>query len=251
MFDLVLFIEGFEVEYGKYLATLSEFEHQVASLSPARAQIQAVKATLSALAKQELPKAPLPKLGFSTAYLERHLLDHPELFELERVLNLVRQVAIENFGVWHLFSSAWCEALKQELYPGKTIELMAGNALLAKNLPATFAVDELDWKGQDNERPDPWTKVYRLDALEAVQRYYTEVNNLILAWAPETTTKDQQILAFLRQKKWSGRFIVIGEKNGATDSKRFWQEAKLNYVPSLNTLHQPFDAIKDKVFLVK
>lgn len=239
------------MEYGKYLTTLAEFESQVARLGPATVQIQAVKKTLSALAKQELPKESLPKLGFSPAYLERHLLDHPELLELERVLNLVRQVAIENFGVWHIFSAAWCETLKYELYPGKTLELMAGNALLAKNLPATFAVDELDWKGQDNERPAPWTKVYQLDALEAVKRYYAEVNNLILAWAPETTNKDHQILKFLRQKNWSGRFIVIGEKNGATNSKRFWQEAKLSYLPSLNTLHQPFDAIKDKVFLVK
>lgn len=239
------------MEYGKYLAILAEFEQQEAHLGPAKAQIEAVKATLAALARHELPKEPLPKLGFSETYVEHHLLDHPELLDLERVLTLVRQVAIENFGVWHIFSRPWCEALQKELLPGKTLELMAGNALLAKNLPQTFAVDDLDWQGQANERPAPWTKVYQADAFEAVKKYHREVNNLILAWAPETTIKDQQILEFLRMQKWSGRFIVIGEKNGATNSKRFWQEAKLSCLSSLNALHQPFDAIKDKVFLVK
>ena len=46
-------------------------------------------------------------------------------------------------------------------------------------------------------------------------------------------------------------YDLLSQEDGVKGTERFWQEAKLNYVPSLNTLHQPFDAIKDKVFLVK
>ena len=47
--------------------------------------------------------------------------------------------------------------------------------------------------------------------------------------------------------------IVVGEKNGATDSKAFWQQAhfiKPETAKQLNRHHQPFDLIKDQIYLV-
>lgn len=72
-----------------------------------------------------------------------------------------------------------------------------------------------------------------------------------MSWAPDTNISDVDILAALRQQHFTGDFIVIGEKNRATNSTQFWQMADLSAPLSLNKHHQPFDFIHDQVFIVK
>ena len=45
--------------------------------------------------------------------------------------------------------------------------------------------------------------------------------------------------------------VLIGGKDGATDSDVFWHEAELEEVPALNAHHQSFDLIDERVYLVK
>lgn len=212
-------------------------------------KIAQVQAVVKAYSRHEIPQE-VPKLSFSAHYLELHMTKHPELFELVSCLNDLRQVLIENFGIWHVFSRAWLASFKQQLEPGKTLVVMCGNAALAANLSNVIAVDDFDWQAQDNTRPHPWCDVKRADALVAVQKYYQQVDNIILEWAPETTC-DRAILDFLRAQKWPGDLIVIGEAKGATNSSQFWQTAKLSRPPAVNALHRPFDFIHDQVFWVK
>ena len=212
-------------------------------------KIAQVQAVVKAYSRHEIPQE-VPKLSFSAHYLELHMTKHPELFELVSCLNDLRQVLIENFGIWHVFSKAWLASFKQQLKPGKTLVVMCGNAALAADLPNVIAVDDFDWQAQDNTHPHPWCDVKRANALVAVQKYYQQVDNIILEWAPETTC-DRAILDFLRAQKWPGDLIVIGEAKGATNSPQFWQTAKLSCPPAVNALHRPFDFIHDQVFWVK
>ena len=141
--------------------------------------------------------------------------------------------------------------LKEYVGPGLGLELMAGNGVLSASIPGLIATDNLDWAGQDNESPQAWQRVEQLDAISALERYGLKANYIILAWAPDTSQVDWEILNWLRTKRWSGQFIVIGERNGATNSSKFWQEANLLKPMLLNQHHQAIDFINDEVFLVK
>ena len=168
----------------------------------------------------------------------------------DELLNLC-QVVIEDFGIWHIFSQEWVADLKEYVGPGLGLELMAGNGVLSASIPGLIATDNLDWAGQDNESPQAWQRVEQLDAISALERYGLKANYIILAWAPDTSQVDWEILNWLRTKRWSGQFIVIGERNGATNSSKFWQEANLLKPRLLNQHHQAIDFINDEVFLVK
>ena len=237
------------MEWQKYLARLRYYDRMCGNLPTVHQKIAQVQAVVKAYSRHEIPQE-VPKLSFSAHYLELHMTKHPELFELVSCLNDLRQVLIENFGIWHVFSRAWLASFKQQLKPGKTLVVMCGNAALAANLSNVIAVDDFDLQAQDNTQPHPWCDVKRADALVAVQKYYQQVDNIILEWAPETTC-DRAILDFLRAQKWPGDLIVIGEAKGATNSPQFWQTAKLSRPPAVNALHRPFDFIHDQVFWVK
>ena len=155
------------MEWQKYLARLRYYDRMCGNLPTVHQKIAQVQAVVKAYSRHEIPQE-VPKLSFSAHYLELHMTKHPELFELVSCLNDLRQVLIENFGIWHVFSRAWLASFKQQLKPGKTLVVMCGNAALAANLSNVIAVDDFDWQAQDNTQPHPWCDVIRADTLVAV-----------------------------------------------------------------------------------
>ena len=113
------------------------------------------------------------------------------------------------------------------------------------------ATDSFDWSKQDVTRPDPWTKVENLDATSAVEKYADVMDVIIMEWAPDTSEDDWEVLQKLRTMCWPGEFIVIGERNGATNSEKFWDECRLEEPEDLNQRHERFDFIDDRVYLVR
>lgn len=245
-------IEGEIMELTAYQQKLAAWLDEYRDFVPAQNRIRVVQQILAAIKQHELPDQ-LISLEFSETELVDNLGKYPQLLTFESELLDLRQLLVEKFGIWHLFSRRWVQDLKYFINAEQTksLELMAGNAVLTKFVPNMRATDNLDWKGQDNEHPHPWTTVENSDALVAVQKYYRVVDNIVLAWAPDQDEIDWHILQFLRQQKWAGKFIVIGEKNGATNSKAFWQNSHLTLVAELNRNHPQVDFINDQVFLVK
>lgn len=235
------------MKYQKYLSKLDNQQKKYAKIPQVNHKVDAVKETVIALSNKQIPVQELPQLSFT----QEELFEHPELFEVEDLLLDLRQVVIENFGVWHIFSTRWLADLRDFLGNTKTLELMAGNAIISANLNNTYATDNFLWQGQDIEVPSPWTNVERLDAMQAIQKYYLQVQNIIMAWAPDNNQNDWEVLSWLRKVNWQGNFILIGEKNGATNSELFWEKAKLEEPIKLNKHHKEFDFIKDKVYFVK
>ena len=236
------------MNFRDYLGELDQWKKKVEEISLAETKIETAGQVVRSLAAGRLPEK-VASLQFN----EDILFDHPELMDLEDCLTNLRQVAIENFGVWHIFSQKWLDDLAAytQAASDNNLEIMAGNALISAFLPNTKATDNLEWAGQDNEHPHPWTKVENLDAVQAVEKYYQQVENIILAWAPDKDETDWKILQFLRDHDWQGKFIVIGEKNGATNSASFWQHADLQLPQILNRNHQHLDFIHDQAFLAK
>ncbi|GAP02721.1 SAM-dependent methyltransferase [Fructobacillus pseudoficulneus] len=236
---------------------ITELTEKYQNRPEALAKIEAVSATLTALDHHQLPQQPLPPLPYSYQALRRQ----PALLPLDDVLADLRSSLIEQYGLWFLPNQAWLNDLSRWLNHRPLIELMAGNAAISAGLQGlgetVLAVDTFDWLGQDNERPAPWTQVIQDDAQTAVQKAIQRRSPFdfendpvfLLSWAPDTTEDDWRLLTYLRQHLPDFTLVVIGEKDGATNSKKFWQEAKLDRPKALNQHYQPFDTIQDAVYL--
>ncbi|CAK1229502.1 hypothetical protein R82265_HNDDMDAM_00542 [Fructobacillus cardui] len=235
---------------------LLNLKKQYMTDSQSLAKIDVVIQTLAALDHQQLPLHRLPNLLEDVKSLSRH----PERLLLDDALAELRETLIVNYGLWFLPNTDWVKDLARFAGPRPIVELMAGNAALSAALEAqghvVKAVDNLDWSGQDNERPVPWTTVSKQAALTAVKESLRKADDpnsqpiFVMAWAPDTNDDDWQILQYLRSQSQPFHLIVIGEKNGATNSKQFWQEADLELNDVLNQHYQAFDMIQDAVYLV-
>lgn len=181
------------------------------------------------------------------------------LSDLDATLGDFRQYLIQSYGMYGYVSNAFLRDLSAYINQTATLEIMAGNGYITGGLRLLnpelniIATDNFDWAGQES-LPNPITKVIQQDALQAVQQYSATVGIIILSWAPEDDQIDYQILEYLRTSNFfskGGKFIVIGEKNGVTNSKAFWENAKLTEVPQLNKNHQSFDLIDERVYLAE
>ncbi|GMA70479.1 hypothetical protein GCM10025879_17250 [Leuconostoc litchii] len=212
-------------------------------------KIQAAHSALQALDRHDIPGFPLPKLSFTN----NEILSDLRLMALDDLFSEFRQTIIEYFGVWHLPNKLWLNDLHQFIAGRAVIEIMAGNGVITSQLrnfhDHIIATDTFNWQDQDTNHINPWTAVDELDALTAIQTLNYDV--IILSWAPDTDIVDWQILLTLRKNHFKGDFVVIGEKDGATNSSVFWKNANLSLIPKLNRYHQPFDFINDQVWLVQ
>lgn len=235
----------------KYVKQVQQINTEFDHLKPVTERCDRIMETLVALQHHHLPVQPMINLELDDDFIIEHLIEYPHVMDISSQLENFRQTIIENFGIWHICSQEWINDLSRFCgQQASNLELMAGNALISAYLPHTIATDNLDWQGQDNESPQPWTQVEPLDALAAVRKYFQRVDNIIMAWAPDRDDVDWQVLQFLRKTHFQGHLIVIGERHGATNSALFWENAHLKFLPILNVHHQPFDFIKDRVWIV-
>lgn len=228
---------------------LQQFQQQFADHPVAQRKINAALATYLGLAQRQLPNDPLPTLSFSV----HQLVNQPALMALETLLADFRQALITTYGIWHLPNNRWLDDLHDFVAGRPVLEIMAGNGVISHGLRArgddVVATDNFVWSGQDNQRPDPWTTVIPCAADQALRNYPHAV--VIMSWAPDTDNSDLAVLQALRQARFAGDFIVIGEKMQATNSPAFWATAQLTVPPLLNHHHHSFDNIHDQVYLVK
>lgn len=235
-----------------YVKQIQTIRQSFFKLTPVVEKCDQILATINAYQQRKLPKVELTELELSTDLIFDNLIKYPELLNVSSQFQNLRQIMIESFGIWHVCNQLWINDLQAFCgLNSHNLEIMAGNATISANLKNTIATDNFDWQGQDNDCPCPWTTVEKLDASTAVRKYYLHVDNIIMAWAPDNGDVDWQVLQFLRQNHFQGNLIVIGERNGATNSAKFWQNAQVQLVEQLNQHHRPFDFIKDQVWLVQ
>ena len=182
------------------------------------------------------------------------------LEEIDFLLRHLRDALIEYFSMYGFVSSDFVRDLSAYTDGQPVLELMAGHGYISVGLKAIapeqkiIATDNEDWRTQpDPTSAKPVTDVENMDAIAALDMYGENVSTVIMSWAPDTTDEDWQVLQYIRdnQYRFDFDFIVIGEKDGATDSDVFWHEAELEEVPALNAHHQSFDLIDERVYLVK
>ncbi|OIK79301.1 SAM-dependent methyltransferase [Oenococcus oeni] len=179
--------------------------------------------------------------------------------ELDGLLHDYRDYLIEKYGMFAYISKEWVRDLLKFLNGRPTLEIMAGNGFLMvgirelkKGYPIK-ATDNFDWQVM-NHPLSPVTKVVKMEASAAIEYYLKDIEVVLLAWSPQHSNCDWLILNYLRVNKFfehGGQLIVIGEKNGATNSKKFWKQAELSAAKNLNKNWSRFDLIEDQVFIVE
>ena len=149
----------------EYIQNLKNYLVEFDKLPIAKKKITALLEADNCYKKGNIPTKSLPNLEFTETEILNYLTEFPNIIELESSLLDFREYVIEEYGIWHIYSQEWLQDLEKFLGNELTLMVMAGNAMLGKFLKNIICTDNLDWRYQDNEHPNPWTKVEQLDAL--------------------------------------------------------------------------------------
>lgn len=266
---------GRQLEYIDYLDALADFLLEFQNVPTVKQKIslaqQSVRAINQGLYPPTLHAMEITSddiLAVQAAILARYPND-PEhgnqvwadqrevLEQVDYCLQNIRDEFIEDFNMYAYLTPQFLTALSQYLNGRPTLEIMAGQGYLSAGLQALqpnqklYVTDNQDWLNQPITAVQPVIDVESLSALEAIERYGTEVEVVLMSWAPDTSEIDWQVLQLLRQKYPSLEFLVIGERDGATDSRTFWQNAKLKDLTAINATRPQFDLIDEKIYRVQ
>lgn len=162
--------------------------------------------------------------------------------------------------MWSYVNAPFAKALSEYLDGKPVLEIMAGNGYISKGLrnnnssQKIYTTDSQAWVNENETGKHPVTEIEKLDAIAAIKKYGDQVDYVIMSWAPDKQETDWEVLQLLRQDYPDVKLLVIGEKDGATDSKKFWQNAQLSQDEKLQKVNRQlhsFDLIDEQVYLAK
>lgn len=162
--------------------------------------------------------------------------------KLDKALRNFRDYLEDTYGMWSYVNAPFAKKLSDYLNGAPVLEIMAGNGYISKGLrnnnstEEIFTTDSQAWVKENETGKHPVIKIEKLDAISAIKKYGNKVQYVIMSWAPDKGEVDWDVLQLLRQEYPEIKLLVIGEKNGATNSKKFWQEAKLSQDDELKKL---------------
>lgn len=179
--------------------------------------------------------------------------------KLDKLLRSFRDYLEDTYGMWSYTNSSFTNALSKYLNGAPVLEVMAGNGYISKGLRNSnphqdiYTTDSQAWVKENETGKHPVTKIEKLTAQQALEKYGQQVKYVIMSWAPDKGAQDWQLLQNIRQNFPDLKLLVIGEKNGATNSKAFWQHAHLSQPDDLQQVNQylkTFDLIDEQIYLV-
>lgn len=251
-----------------YLKNLRELASRLPNSSIFNARLNFMHHIDEALSKGELPKHQFIQFELTSEQIERYLQNNvdfdgdefetvvTQLQEFDTKLGDFRSYLQNSYGYWATVTqplmSTWSKLFPNEKY----LELMAGNGYISKgfrdNGIKSICTDNLSWSKQSPTGNKKITDVEQIDALDAIDKYQTQVDAIVLAWSPDREEIDFEILEKIRKTEL--KFFLIGEKYGATNSKKFWDHAKIisdQRIDELNQVYPQYDLVHDKIFLIQ
>lgn len=180
--------------------------------------------------------------------------------KVDRLLRNYRDYLEDTYGMWSYTNSSFTNALSKYLAGAPVLEVMAGNGYLSKGLRNSnphqeiYTTDSQAWVQENETGRHPVTTIEKLDALAAVKKYGNDVKFVLMSWAPDKGEQDWELLQLIRQNYPDLQLLVIGEKNGATNSAAFWKNAQLAQPADLQQVNQylkTFDLIDEQIYLAK
>ncbi|USS88297.1 SAM-dependent methyltransferase [Fructilactobacillus hinvesii] len=178
--------------------------------------------------------------------------------QVDKDLRSFRDYLEDHYGMWAYISSSFTQQLAKYLDGKPALEVMAGNGYITKGLrdqkANVIGTDSLEWQRENETGKHQVTPIEKLSALDAYEKYKDQVDYIIMSWSPDGVPVDDELLTAIRNDGNLVQLIVIGEKDGATNSPAFWQHAEFVDDPGIKKLNQylpHFDLIDDRVYLVK
>jgi len=231
-------------------------------------RIKFMQQVCDALSNNELPEYHFPILELSEDEISSFMKENISLNEKEfktmadnlekfdHDLGEFRTYLQTRYGYWATITQDFIEQITIDFPNQSFLELMAGNGYISKGLRdlnvTTYCTDDLSWSNYNQTGKLQVTDVESLDAISALEKYGSKVDNVILAWSPDREDIDFKILQKIRQMNVN--FLVVGEKNGATNSKEFWNNAKLiddSRTKQINRVYSRYDIVHDQLYLVE
>ncbi len=272
--ELIRFGTGRQLTEIDYLSELLSYQTMFQPIQSVGQLIAQVSQTINAINQGFLPTE-LPMLEVSDNMImdvQRYVVDKfpnqpakgnalwgklsESLEAVDFLVRHLRDALIEYFSMYGYVSTPFVQDLSRYLGNQPILELMAGHGYLSAGLRALnpeqviIATDNQLWREQPNITLDqPVTIVENMTGLAALEKYGQEVAVIMMSWAPDTSTADWDLLQVIRENYPTKKLLVIGEYQGATNSKVFWQQAKLK--PVLATHHHTFDLINEQVYEVE
>lgn len=249
------------INFDQYLTDLLELAKPFSKSSIVSSRINLITNFDQQLKMQKIPTQNLTKLVFS----ESEIISLAEInFDLKRIENLdyylsyFRQYLQEKYGYWATITEPFLKSLTQNFSFETSLELMAGNGYISKFLYdqgiTAYATDSMAWSKESETGKKELIPIEKLDALAAFEKYYDKVEIIFLAWSPDFDEIDYQILEKYRKIKQSKpKFFIIGEQNGATNSKKFWNSVNIIdalSVSEVNKNYSNYDIIEDQLYLI-
>lgn len=272
--ELIRFGTGRQLTEIDYLSELLSYQTIFQPIKSVNQLIEQVSQTIDAINQGFLP-AQLSTLEVSDSMIldvQRYVVDKfpsqpakgnalwgklsESLEAVDFLVRHLRDALIEYFSMYGYVSTPFIQDLSTYLAGKPVLELMAGHGYLSAGLRSLnpdqviIATDSQLWREQPDITLDqPVTAVGNMTGIAALEKYGQEVAVIIMSWAPDTSTADWELLQVIRKNYSVKKMLVIGEYQGATNSKVFWQQAKLK--PVLATHHHTFDLIDEQVYEVE
>ncbi|RRG18569.1 SAM-dependent methyltransferase [Weissella viridescens] len=266
---------GRQLEYIDYLDALADFLLIFQKVPTVKQKITLAQHSVEAINKGQYPQT-LHDMEISAndiLAVQQTILnqfpDQPErgnkiwaeqreaLEQVDYCLRNIRDEFIEDFNMYAYLTPDFLTDLSQHLNGRPTLEVMAGQGYLSAGLQALqpeqtiHVTDNRDWVNQPVTAVAPVVPVVAMDACQAIKQYGTDVEVVLMSWAPDTSEIDWEVLQLLRANYPDVEFLVIGEKDGATDSAIFWQNAHLTDLTQINATRPQFDLIDEKIYRVR
>lgn len=179
------------------------------------------------------------------------------LEQLDESLSKLRDVLMDTFDMYHYPNEKFVRELDAYIGNQSVLEIMAGQGYISAGLRvlspnrALVATDNQSWQDQPGAHILPVTDVINMDAIDALTKYGPTSDIILMSWAPDTDDIDMQVLNWVRTYAPNSKLLVIGEYNGATNSRQFWQEAALKSLDDLNHVLASFDLIDEKIYIAR
>lgn len=208
--------------------------------------------------KKPLSQAPKP-LGLLPDQFEDVLAEIGEdkrsaLTAINNLFNNCRQYLSLEYGIWSIANLQTARLIKEKFEVKKALEIMAGNAYWSEALEEvgikTISTDSLEWAKTSKTGSQPFHKVLDMPATQAIEKY-RDVDLILCSWAPNFGQSDMKAVSAWQKYNKSSHLLFIGEQDGATNSREFWDRHWLKKTPELveiNHSFQNFDFIDERIF---
>ena len=226
-------------------------------------KINLIRLATNSLRCGRYPSKPLPFLPLNETEITKIIELNFDVSDLENQITQLdhlfidfRSVVRENMGIYCILN----EKLLDELLPilkSPILEIAAGNGFLSSRLSKRgfkiTAVDNGNYQFETKHHKK-YFPVVKSDAVKYMNNHLVDFQTILLSWAPDNEFFDWEILQLIRKSRKSVEFVIIGERNGKTNSSKFWQDAHFINLKKMIRLNQnflDFDLYRDRIYMVE